>query len=133
MFVQFGTTLSFIPWQVGVRLLKGRVLIGWVDDKKMLVMHGEPSFTGNIYRGLMEFRDMALLNHCMSAFQMSPICSHQSGNETKTRPRPSPRDVWPIDSMCPMNIQNFNQQAGTVSGDKRYGVAVACAGNGFSI
>ena len=93
MFVQFGTTLSSIRWQIGVRLLKGRVLFDWVDDTKMLAMRGEPSFTGNIYRGLMEFRDMALLNHCMSAFQISPICSHQPGNETKTRPRPSPREV----------------------------------------
>lgn len=57
------STIAFIRWQIGVRMLKGSVLIDWVDDTKMLAMRGEPSFTGNIYCGLMEFQDMAFLMH----------------------------------------------------------------------
>ena len=36
------STIAFIRWQIGVRMLKGSVLIDWVDNTKMLATRGSP-------------------------------------------------------------------------------------------
>ena len=53
----------FLRYQVAIRLIKSKFLIDWVDDSKFLVSAGETGLTGNLYCGLMEYRDMCFLLH----------------------------------------------------------------------
>jgi FkbM family methyltransferase len=53
----------FLKYQVAIRLIKSKFLIDWVDDSKILVSAGETGLTGNMYCGLMEYRDMCFLLH----------------------------------------------------------------------
>jgi FkbM family methyltransferase len=56
-----------LKWQVGSRLVPGRVLHDWVEGSKMIVGPGETGLTGNIYCGLHEFEDMAYLLHVVGS------------------------------------------------------------------
>ena len=53
----------FLRYQVAIRLIKSKFLIDWVDDSKFLVSAGETGLTGNLYCGLMEYKDMCFLLH----------------------------------------------------------------------
>ena len=53
----------FLKYQVAIRLIKSKFLIDWVDDSKFLVGAGETGLTGNLYCGLMEYKDMCFLLH----------------------------------------------------------------------
>jgi FkbM family methyltransferase len=53
----------FLRYQVAIRLIKSEFLIDWVDDSKFLVSAGENALTGNLYFGLMEYKDMCFLLH----------------------------------------------------------------------
>ena len=60
---RYSTILNFLRWQLGVRILRGRFLMNWVDSSQLVVGRGEASLTGNIYCGLLELDDMAFLLH----------------------------------------------------------------------
>jgi FkbM family methyltransferase len=62
---KFKACLNFLRWQVGVRVLKKKVLIPWIDDAFLVVGKGDIGLTGNLYTGLLEFEDMSFLLHAL--------------------------------------------------------------------
>ena len=61
-----GALLSFVKWQLGARLVPGRVVYDWIDGTRFIVRLGETGLTGNLYCGLHEFADMAYVLHTTS-------------------------------------------------------------------
>lgn len=57
--------LRWLRWQLGSRLLPGAVLVPFVEDVALLVKPGMTGATGNVYCGLHEFEDMALVLHAL--------------------------------------------------------------------
>lgn len=55
----------FIRWQIASRLLPGAVAVPFVDSTRLLVLPGMTGATGNIYCGLHEYQDMALVLHAL--------------------------------------------------------------------
>lgn len=55
----------WLRWQLGSRLLPGAVLLPFVEDVGLLVRPGMTGATGNVYCGLHEFEDMALVLHAL--------------------------------------------------------------------
>jgi FkbM family methyltransferase len=62
---RFTALRRFLYWQVGSRLLPGAVAVPFVDNSRLLVTPGMTGATGNIYCGLHEFEDMALVLHAL--------------------------------------------------------------------
>lgn len=63
-----GALLRWLRWQLGSRLLAARgaaVLLPFVNEVRLLVRPGMTGATGNIYCGLQEFEDMALVLHAL--------------------------------------------------------------------
>jgi FkbM family methyltransferase len=54
-----------VRWQIGSRLVPGRVLCPWVGGTRLLVGPGETGLTGNVYAGLHEFPEMGYVLHCL--------------------------------------------------------------------
>ena len=54
-----------LRWQIGSRLLPGAVAVPFVNQVQLLVEHGMSGATGNVYCGLHEFEEMALVLHCL--------------------------------------------------------------------
>ena len=50
-------------WQIGSRLVPGPVAVDFVNGSKLLVRSGMTGATGNVYVGLHEFSEMALVLH----------------------------------------------------------------------
>lgn len=57
------TILSFLRWQIGAKLIGGKVVVNWINDARLVLGKGESGLTGNLYCGLMEFEDMSFLLH----------------------------------------------------------------------
>jgi len=57
----------YAKWQVGSRLVPGKVLVSWVDGIQFIAGPGEHGLTGNVYSGLHEFDDMAYVLHALDA------------------------------------------------------------------
>ena len=57
--------VRWLRWQLGSRLLTGPVLSPFVDDIGLLIKRGMTGATGNLYCGLHEFEDMALVLHAL--------------------------------------------------------------------
>ncbi len=57
--------VRWLRWQVGSRLLPGPVLAPFVNDVRLIVEAGMTGATGNVYCGLHEFEDMALVLHAL--------------------------------------------------------------------
>jgi FkbM family methyltransferase len=55
----------FVRWQIGSRLVPGAVAVPFVDSTRLLIQPGMTGATGNIYCGLHEFEDMALVLHAL--------------------------------------------------------------------
>jgi FkbM family methyltransferase len=55
----------FLKWQLGSRLLPGKVVYTWINGAKIIISSGETALTGNLYCGLYEFTDMAFLLHVL--------------------------------------------------------------------
>jgi FkbM family methyltransferase len=55
----------FVRWQVSSRLALGPTLVPFVDSLRLCVANGMTGATGNIYTGLAEFDDMALVLHVL--------------------------------------------------------------------
>jgi len=53
----------FIFWQIGSRMIPGKVIVPFVDKSMLLIKPGMTGATGNIYVGLQEFEEMAFLLH----------------------------------------------------------------------
>jgi FkbM family methyltransferase len=60
-----GALIGFVKWQIGSRLIPGRVMYDWVNGSKLIVRSGETGLTGNVYCGLHEFPEMAYLLHVL--------------------------------------------------------------------
>lgn len=61
-----GALIRYFKWQVGSRLVPGKVLVNWVNDSKIIVSPGETGLTGNVFTGLHEFQDMAFVLHALN-------------------------------------------------------------------
>ena len=55
----------FIRWQIGSRVLGAPALVPFIGETVMVVEPGMTGATGNVYCGLHEFEDMALLLHVL--------------------------------------------------------------------
>ncbi|MBL9165273.1 MAG: FkbM family methyltransferase [Planctomycetaceae bacterium] len=55
----------YAKWQLGSRLVPGKVLVDWIDGVQFVVGPGEHGLTGNVYSGLHEFDDMAYVLHAL--------------------------------------------------------------------
>jgi FkbM family methyltransferase len=53
----------WLRWQLGARLIPGRVVVPFVDDTVLVVEPGMTGATGAVYVGLHEFDDMAFVIH----------------------------------------------------------------------
>lgn len=53
----------FIKWQLASRIWGGEFVFNWVSDSKLIVENGMTGATGNIYVGLMEYKDMSFVLH----------------------------------------------------------------------
>lgn len=60
------TLARVAAWQARSRLARGRaVRFGWIDGATLLARRGDHGLTGNIYYGLSDFPEMALLLHLL--------------------------------------------------------------------
>jgi len=59
------SVLRFACWQFGIRLIPGEAVFTWVNGARFHVKRGENGLTGNIYKGLDEFEDMAFVLHLL--------------------------------------------------------------------
>jgi FkbM family methyltransferase len=55
----------YLKWQVGSRLLPDGAVVPFVENTRLLVRRGMLGATGNLYCGLHEFEDMALVLHAL--------------------------------------------------------------------
>ena len=55
----------FLKWQIGSRILPGKIVFTWINGAKIIISPGETGLTGNLYCGLYEFTDMAFLLHVL--------------------------------------------------------------------
>lgn len=55
----------FVRWQLGSRLLSGKMLLDWVEGARLIVGRGEAGLTGNIYCGLHDYAEMRYLLHVL--------------------------------------------------------------------
>ena len=53
----------WLRWQLGCRLLPGPAVVPFVNGLCLIVQRGMTGATGNVYCGLHEFEDMALVLH----------------------------------------------------------------------
>jgi FkbM family methyltransferase len=60
---KLGAWLRWLRWQLGSRLLKAPVIMPWLENSSLVVESGMTGATGNLYCGLHEFNDMALVLH----------------------------------------------------------------------
>ena len=58
-----GAWKRWLRWQVGSRLLSAPVIMPWLEGSSLVVETGMTGATGNLYCGLHEFNDMALVLH----------------------------------------------------------------------
>jgi FkbM family methyltransferase len=58
-----GAWKRWLRWQVGSRLLGAPVIMPWLEGSSLVVETGMTGATGNLYCGLHEFNDMALVLH----------------------------------------------------------------------
>lgn len=54
---------TFIKWQIVSRIWNSSFIFNWIDNSKLIVSKGMTGATGNIYVGLMEYKDMSFLLH----------------------------------------------------------------------
>ncbi len=59
--------IKFIKWQLGIRLVNGKILTPWVDNSSFICGLGETGMTGNYYTGLIEYEDMGFLLHTLQS------------------------------------------------------------------
>lgn len=63
---RFWTALViYLRWQIGSRLVPGSVAVPFINGTRLLVKSGMTGATQNIYCGLQEFEDMALVLHTL--------------------------------------------------------------------
>lgn len=55
----------WLRWQVGSRWVQGPVVVPYVNKAQLIVSSGMTGTTGNLYCGLHEFEDMALVLHAL--------------------------------------------------------------------
>jgi len=60
---RLNAVLKFIRYQLASSLFEAKFLVDWVNDVKFIVFRGETGITGNLYCGLMDYRDMSFLLH----------------------------------------------------------------------
>jgi FkbM family methyltransferase len=60
-----GALVRYVKWQIGSRLVPGAVLVPFVNETFLVASPGLTSVTQNIYTGLSDFADCALLLHLL--------------------------------------------------------------------
>jgi FkbM family methyltransferase len=55
--------IRFIKWQIGSRLLGGKIIVNWVDNSKFITFKSDTGLTGNLYCGFIEYEEMSFLLH----------------------------------------------------------------------
>jgi len=60
---RLGAWRRWARWQLASRILDAPVIFPWLDESLLVVERGMTGATGNLYCGLHEFADMALLLH----------------------------------------------------------------------
>lgn len=60
---RLGALGRFVKWQIGTRLNPRPVVYQFTERSKLLLERGVTGATGNLYCGLMEYRDMGFLLH----------------------------------------------------------------------
>src|SRR5436190_4254041 len=69
----FATWRRWCWWQLKTRTLRGPFTVPWINNSKLIVERGMTGATGNVYCGLHEFADMALVIHYLSGLQRGAI------------------------------------------------------------
>jgi FkbM family methyltransferase len=64
---EIGSIWRFFKWQIASRLITYPMIYPYTQHTKLLVWRGLTAVTGNLYCGLLEYRDMAFLLHCLRA------------------------------------------------------------------
>lgn len=72
----------FAKWQLGSRLVPGKVLVDWVGGTKFVAGPGDRGLTGNVYHGLHEFHDMAYVLHVLDATDLFADVGSNVGSYT---------------------------------------------------
>lgn len=67
---RWATLKRYFRWQIGSRLVRGDVLVPFVDKTFLKVRPGMTGATGNIYVGLHEFEDMAFVLHLLREYDL---------------------------------------------------------------
>lgn len=62
---KLASIFRYACWQIGSRLIHGKVIYEWVNGCRFIVGRSETGLTGNIYTGLHEFSDMGFLLHVL--------------------------------------------------------------------
>lgn len=62
---RWGSSLRYLRWQLGSRLLAAPVIAPWIHGAQLVVRRGMTGATGNLYCGLHEWPDMAFLLHLL--------------------------------------------------------------------
>jgi FkbM family methyltransferase len=57
----------FAAWQIASRTSPGAIAVPFIGDSRLLVLRGMTGATGNVYVGLHEFEEMALVLHALRA------------------------------------------------------------------
>ena len=55
--------VRFIRWQLVSRMWGESFVFNWINESKLIVANGMTGATGNIYVGLMEYKDMSFVLH----------------------------------------------------------------------
>ncbi len=56
---------DYFGWQIGARVAPGRIVFEWLNGSKVIVGPHDYGFTGNVYFGLHDFREMSYLLHVL--------------------------------------------------------------------
>ena len=74
--------LRYAKWQLGGRLVPGKVIHDWIGGAKIVVRPGDTGLTGNIYCGLHEFPEMAYVLHVLAADDLFADIGANAGSYT---------------------------------------------------
>jgi len=79
---RFEALSRFVKWQIACRMIKGPLVIDWINGAKFYAVKGESGVTGNIYVGLHEFADMAYLLHVLDSQDLFVDTGANAGSYT---------------------------------------------------
>jgi FkbM family methyltransferase len=57
--------INYLRWQIGLRFIRKKVIVSWVDDSQFIAGQRDSGLTGNLYWGFTEYIDMVFLLHSL--------------------------------------------------------------------